>query len=288
MFRRLWTELWLNRGTYLMTLFILASSVTVLLFFFFLYYNIYVFSQKTARALALTVYVRPDIKGEDQKIIVDRLKALPGVREVRLVGQKEVLKELRKIFRESPEVLEELDLSRLPLFFEVVFENPLRDLELARKNFPEIERLRGVIKVQYAESWLGRFYNFAQLVKRLTMLSGFLLLSSLGFLMALVIHFSLEKQREEIEILSLLGATPGYISRPKVAAGFLVGSGAALLALGFFAGLRTYLDQLLVGLWPFLDFRWVDPPGEYLISGIGGVGLFSALVSWFSVRRYFS
>ncbi len=288
MFRRLWAELKLNRGSYLMTLFIMVSTVSVLLFFLFVYYNLYLFSQKTARSLALTVYVSPEIKTEERKLIADRLRGLPGVKQVRLVAQDEVLEELKKIFRESPEVLEELDLSRLPVFFEVVFENPLRDLGLAREKLPEIEKLPGVLRVRYAESWLGRFYNLAQLVKRLTFLSNLLLLSSLAFLMGIIIHFSLEKQREEIEILSLLGATPGYISRPKVVAGFLVGSGAALLALGLFAGLKTYLDQLLLGLWPFLDFRWVDLPEKYLISGVGGVGLFSALVSWLSVRRYFS
>ncbi|MBX6423505.1 ABC transporter permease [Thermosulfurimonas sp. F29] len=288
MLRRLAAELKLNRGTYLMTLFILASSVAVLLFFAFLYYNIYIFSQKTARSLALTVYLKPDLNPAEEKRILRRLKALPGVREVRLVPREEVLRELKKIFRENPEILEELDLSRLPPFFEVIFENPLRDLERARGSFPEIERLPGVLKIRYAESWLGRIYHLAKLIKRLTILSGALLLASLAFLMGITIHYGLEKQKEEIEILSLLGATPGYISRPKVAVGFLVGFGAALMALGILAGLKTYLDQMLLGLWPFVDFRWKDIPLKYLILGAGGVGLFSALVSWFSVRRYFS
>ncbi|HFC97496.1 MAG TPA: FtsX-like permease family protein [Thermosulfurimonas dismutans] len=288
MFRRFWREFGLNRGAYLMTLFILAVAVSVLLFFSFFYYNLYSFSRRAARGLALTVYLEPGVSPQQRQAVRKALASLPGVVEIRLVKRSQVLAELRRIFRTNPDVLEEIDLSRLPSFFEVVFRDPLRDLERARARVPAIRKLPGVLEVQYARSWLGRIYNLSQLVKRLTFLSGIFLLVSLAFLMAVNIHLTLEKQREEIEVLYLLGATPGYIARPKVLAGFLVGLGAGLLACLLFGALKTYLDRALLGLWPFVDFQWEGLPWQFLILTVGGVGFFSALVSWFSVRRYFS
>jgi len=176
---------------------------------------------------------------------------LPGIENIKLIKSEQVLAKLQEIFKGTPEILEEIDLRNIPSFIEITFKNPLKDFEKAKPYLKLIEKEEGVLKVRYEEGWLGRINNFAKSIKLLTILGIGLMIVSLIFLMSITITLILERQREEIEILSLLGATPGYIAKPKV-----------LVSILF--------------------------PLKYLILGVGGIGLFCALVSWLSVRRYFS
>ncbi len=288
MFRKAWQELKRNKGSYFVSFLVINVSVTLLLFFAFIYHNLYLFSQRTAKTLALTVYLKPGLEVSTRERVLAEIRKLPGVERVRFVSSEKVLAELRKLFKDSPEIMQEIDLQALPPFVEVTFHDPLRDLERAKPHFQKLESLPGVLKVRYAESWLGRINSLARLLKFLMILGGLFLLFSMLFLMTVTITLTLERQREEIEILSLLGATPGYIARPKLFLSFIIGIFSSLLALGVVMVLKNYLERALAGLLPFYDPRLVFFAGPSLIILVGGVGLFCVLVSWFSVRRYLS
>ncbi|RUM89196.1 MAG: hypothetical protein DSZ24_01795 [Thermodesulfatator sp.] len=288
MLKKVLLEFKTHQGSYGLTFFILTFSVTLFLFFSSLYYHLYLFSREAARSLALTVYLAPDLRPQTQKRLLQKFRALPGVKEVRLVAKREVLRELQRIFREDPEILQNLDLSKLPDFLEIHFQDPLRDLPRVQPQLRKLEKEPGVLRIRYAQSWLGRLWHLSQLLRRLLYLSMALLLASLLFLVVVTVNLTLEKQREEIEILSLLGASPGYIGRPKMMVAFVLGSGAFLAAFALLHLFESYLQGALAGVIPFLNLRLSLLPTNYLILGTGGMGFFCALLSWLAVQRYFS
>ncbi|OAQ21158.1 cell division protein FtsX [Thermosulfurimonas dismutans] len=288
MFEKFLQEIKNNKSSYFVSFLVINISVTLLLFFAFIYFNLYLFSQKTAQSLAVTIYLKPDLEEKVKLSIQKKIKNLPGIENIKLIKSEQVLAKLQEIFKGTPEILEELDLQNIPSFIEITFKNPLKDFEKAKPYLKLIEKEEGVLKVRYEEGWLGRINNFAKSIKLLTILGIGLMIVSLIFLMSITITLILERQREEIEILSLLGATPGYIAKPKVLVSFFIGISSSLLSLGILLALKNYLERSLSGLLPFYKTHLILFPLKYLILGVGGIGLFCALVSWLSVRRYFS
>jgi len=288
MLRRFFQELNDNKASYFVSFLTIFVSLTILIFFAFIYLNLYMFSQKTSQNLAITIYLEPNISKEQVALLKDKIKVLPGVENIKWIPPQEITKKLQKIFKETPEVFSEIDWEKLPSFLEVTFKDPLKDFERNRPYFAKLEKEEGVLKVRYAEGWLARINSFANFVKFLTIFGMIMLTSSLIFLMTVTITLTLEKQKEEIEILSLLGATPGYIARPKILVSFFIGILASLFSLTILTILRNYLEKTLLNLLPFYKTHLLFFSAKYLILGIGGMGLFCAIVSWFSVRRYFS
>ncbi|QJA05333.1 FtsX-like permease family protein [Thermosulfurimonas marina] len=288
MLKRVFLELRNHRGSYGLTFLIITFAVSLFLFFSSLYYQLYLFSHQAARSLAFTVYLAPDLPLETREEILYKFRSLSGVKEVNIVGKKQVLQELKQIFREDPEILENLDLSKLPILLEVHFGDPLRDLPRVEPRLRELEKEPGILRIRYAQSWLGRLWRLSQLLQKLLYLSVALLLTSLFFLVVVTVNLTLERQREEIEILSLLGASPGYIGRPKMVAAFLIGSGAFVAAFGLLKLLEGYLQGTFSGVIPFWELKLTLLPTVYILLGTGGTGFFCAFLSWLAVQRYFS
>lgn len=288
MFKEVFQELKNNKGSYFILFLAINIATILLLFFTFLYLNLYLFSQKAAKSLTLTIYIKPEATEKEVVSIIKKLKNVSETKNVNWIYPEEVRQKLYKIFRNYPEIFQEIDSKSLPSFIEVSFKNPIEDFKKAKPYLKKLEKEETILKIRYAESWLGRIINFTKLIKSFVLLGSLLLIFSLAFLMAITINITLEKQRKEIEILFLLGATPSYIAKPKILVSFSMGTVSFFLALGVLFVLKSYLEKALYGLLPFYDFKLMLFPWTYIILGAGGIGLFCALVSWFSVQRYFS
>jgi cell division transport system permease protein len=237
---------------------------------------------------AITVFLQ---SGLDQQQALD-LAARIGEREdasAVVVSPEQGMEE----FRQASGFGQALDL------FE---ENPLPWVILVT---PEVSPGRDLGAVVTAlEGWLGKQDTIDAVQvdhKWLQRLSGMLLLGK-AFATVLTVMFSLAVvvviantirmdvagRAEEIEVLSLVGASNNFIRQPFLYSGFWYGLLGALLALILLKGTQIYLQGPLQHL--------LDAYGNrFEISGLGGVraglllilgGLLGLLGAWISVQRY--
>ena len=107
------------------------------------------------------------------------------------------------------------------------------------------------------------------------------------FVMSGVLRLAVYARKEEIEIMQLVGATPGFIRGPFLVAGAMQGSIASLLALLAVEGLRSsvmsYGNQRSVAL---LDLVAAQPLSQSMAGSLLLLGLLVSLAgSYFSVRQ---
>ena len=122
----------------------------------------------------------------------------------------------------------------LPWVLEVTPNSTVDIAELAQR----LRRAERVDMVVVDLDWVRRLDAILGVFSRLVILLAALFAASVLFVISNNIRTEIQRRHEEIEILALVGATPGYIRRPFLYSGLWMGLGGALLAwLAVHAGL---------------------------------------------------
>lgn len=145
-----------------------------------------------------------------------------------------------------------------------------------------LKSLPGVDKVNYAPFQA----DLAQGWRTLTRMIVWPVLGFLALIVSLVVHntikLSLLTRMDEVEILSLVGASPAYIRWPLLAGGFAQGILGSGLGIGLLALTHSFIADAL-DFPPFLIKLQFLPFEQLLILG-GAVTLVSILSSWVAIK----
>jgi len=181
--------------------------------------------------------------------------------------------------------LDELDIGDVPLpwVLEVVPVPGTETGELATR----VRRVEGVDMVVVDLDWVRRLDAILGVFARLVQLLAVLFALSVLFVISNNIRTEIERRREEIEILALVGATPGYIRRPFLYSGFWMGAGGAMLAwLSVHGGLmllRAPVAELAATYGASAELA--APSGAMLAVMLAGSGLLGIIGAWIAVSR---
>ncbi|WP_027965984.1 permease-like cell division protein FtsX [Halomonas halocynthiae] len=175
-----------------------------------------------------TVYLASEVDDEEARRIQQALEAHAQVNASRLITASQGMEEFQRSLG-----LEDL-LSQLP-------ENPLPATIVLTPVDPEPSAMRqladqlstvtGVDEVRLDLAWLDRLRKLAELGRRATL--GLGVLFGLGVLLVVgnTIRLAVASRRQEIEVVTLIGATHAFVRRPFLYSGAWYGFGGGLLAL---------------------------------------------------------
>jgi cell division transport system permease protein len=224
----------------------------------------------------VSVYMALDADSNDVASVRERLKRHSRIENFRFVPREEALREL-KTSAGIAEVVDSLQHNPLPEAFVIDAGkgNP-EALEALREEFRKWPK---VAHVQLDAAWARRLDAWLRAGK----FALLLLAASLAFGMVAVtfntIRLQILTQREEIEITRLIGATDGFVRRPFLYHGAVLGAAGGLTAwalvwLGVYV-LNHGMTELaqLYGT----SFRLQPPSPE---DG-GSLLLFSTWLAWF-------
>jgi cell division transport system permease protein len=170
------------------------------------------------------------------------------VQTFKYVSKEEALMIYKELNKSDPLLLEAVTAEMLPASYEVSGKNPqdLKPISEALKQIPNIEDVR------YAEdiiSSLSAWTNFVRLTG-IALVGTHILITLITIL--LVIGIKVANRRDEISILSLVGATPGYISAPFIWEGVIYGLMGGFIAwtvtFGIWVWSQDLLNKLLSGI----------------------------------------
>jgi cell division transport system permease protein len=155
----------------------------------------------------ISVFLRPEGKRADAEVLGAALRSDPRVARVRFVPRDEALRELSAV-QGMPEVIAALGRNPLPDAFVLNVGHVLADAAWAR-------RLAAMAGIGRLVLWL---------------LAGLLGLGLIAVTFN-TIRLQVLTQRDEIEVMRLIGATDSFIRRPFYYQGLLQGLGGGLVAL---------------------------------------------------------
>ncbi len=283
--RRTWQEFRTAPWAYLTATLVIALGLAVFSFFGLVYFNLVHFTEQVAQELVLNVYLNPGSTKEEARAVIEELEAYPLVAKVSYLSAEEVLKDLEKLFEEK-DLLAGVSPEFLPPVLLVSFKDPFRASQHLKKLSAKIAALPGVYKVQFAKSWLVRLANLKRFLEIMSLAGLVLIGLATCFIIALVVRLSLSQRQKELEVLSLVGATPGFIQGPIVVMAALEGAVASFLALCLVYLLKFYLDGVLRDFFPTATGALLFWGRTELIILIAGVILLCVTGSYWASRRY--
>ena len=232
-------------------------------------------------ARSFSIYLKPNVSVAAAEQLADNIERNPAVGEVRRISPGEALAimEGRGEFAAALETLEE---NPLPWTLVVApapgaSENEFLALQDTAETLEEVDQVRADTQ------WLQRMSAILALAGQAMLLILVMVLVALVVIIGNTVRLEIQRQRDAVVVMSLLGASRGYLRRPFLYQGFWYGLGGGLLAVvlvrlglwtlgGSFADLMTLYesDRVLTAA------SWQQ---ELVILGVG------ALTGWLGAWR---
>lgn len=262
----------------------IALALTLVGLFAMVLFNASRLLHDLGRSLTISVYLQEDATEAEVKAVEGKVRARPGVESVRVLTPQQDRERNKTLL--DPDLLQGLDEEAIP--GQPVVEVHL-DADLASHGGVDdlvawTKALKSVKSVEAAEFGVEKLrlvFAGVEIARTIGLVLSIVLLASSMFFVFSTIRLGVLARRDEIEILSLVGATPGFVRVPFLVEGALqglVGAGLAMLLLGL-----LHLElRGLVGDVYMLNVSWsLLPPGMIVWLLVGGpsVGLTAAAVS---------
>lgn len=235
----------------------------------------------------ISIFLAPEATAADARTIEQRLKSRAGLAGFRFVPRAQALETL-KSRAGLADVAAGLTQNPLPDAFVVTAgANDAAALEALRNEFAGWPK---VAEAHVDSDWARRLDSLLALGRNAVMMLATALALALVAITFNTIRLQILTQRDEIEVAKLIGATDGWIQRPFLYFGGLIGiSGGAAAWLLTALGLLIFNGQLrpLAALYgvplQLVHLNWTDSLFALLFAA--GLGWFGA---WLSVRRHLS
>ncbi len=283
--KRIWSEFQIASWAYLTATLVITLGLAIFSFFGLIYFNLHHFTQKVAQELVLNVYLTPKTTFEEAQELITEIKKEPLVAKVKFLPPEDVLEDLQRVFGRK-ELLEGISTDFLPPVLIVSFKDPFKAMGSLEEFSARLTKFPKVFKIQFARSWLARIANLKRFLEIISLWGLFLVGVATCFIIGLVVKFSLAQRKEELEILSLVGATPSFIQGPILIIAIFQGFLASLGAFFLVYILKIYLDRAFQGFFPGFSGGLIFWNAKQLIILISGVISLCVTGSYWASRRY--
>ena len=189
------------------------------------------------------VYLQPTIT-EDLKSSIERdLESNPDVDHTVFVDQDETFEEFKRLFANSPQLVETVTPEILPPSFRVA--PRIQDPEVVKALGDTFASKPGVYEVVFAFEVVQRIQETFNKIGVRFLLAAVLLLVAALMLILNTIRVAMFARRREIEVMKLVGATNWFIRVPFIVEGIIQTLLGAAVAVGFMTFLvRPFIDEL--------------------------------------------
>ncbi len=233
--------------------------------------------------LEIVVYLEDNISKAELNNLKSNITSIDGIKEVKFVSKEEAYQQLLKNLGEQKDILSAIEKNPLPASFEIQAKDPKMIKQIAN----QIAEFKKVEEVEYGQEIAERLLSFTYIFRRVGMLILALLIFASILIISSIIKITVYARRNEIEIMSLAGATSWFIKWPFIIEGFLQGFISAVLSIIILYNLYFFATNKVHQAIPFLplvvDNMDLLPVGIVIVLLGSFVGI---LGSMFSVGKY--
>jgi cell division transport system permease protein len=230
--------------------------------------------------LRVTAYLETGIASVAMETLEDRVREVPGVAVVQSISPETALERFRESVGSGSALLEGMTSNPLPASLEISLSPERRSADGYQSVVEAIAELPGVVDLSSGREWVEGYLRAVSLIRGIGFGLGFILALATLLIVTNTIRLGIYSRRDELEILSLVGATRSFVRTPFLLEGVLQGAAGGAIAIGLlFAMFRIVLPgfefglELMVGTAP----RFFSP-GEtfWLIGGGAALGMFGS------------
>jgi cell division transport system permease protein len=187
--------------------------------------------------LQMTVYLAENAEKTETESLLKTIQADLNVGRIKYISKEKALEDFRgQMASYAPDILNEKDLlSLIPASFQVSLRESLKatdHLKVLDSLAENLKIQKSVAEVSYGQEWVQKYSQFLYYFEKACQALGVIIFCAALFVLSNVIRASVQSRRQEIEVLELIGATPGMIRRPFMVEGALIGFASSLMAIG--------------------------------------------------------
>lgn len=250
--RTLWQDLIKRKFSVLLTVLVIAVSLTIPTVSYLLWKN-------TSQAVSefypepeLTVYLHKNLAEHDVNAVVDRIRQFAPEKtdSLNYISRQQSLEEFRSWsgFGSALDILEDNPLPAVVVIKpKKVFTSPENMLALR----DGLQQIKGVQEVRLDNGWLEKLTALSQLIARVAVTCTLLMFVAVFLVISNSVRSDVSNSRASITVMQLLGATNHFISRPFIYMGMIYGLLGSLLAIAFslmtiryFTGVVRYVADM--------------------------------------------
>jgi cell division transport system permease protein len=269
----------------------ITLALLIVSLFLIVFVNLESAAENWSERVQVTVYFDKELSQQDQSSYKEKITALSGVSRVSYVTREEAMKRFKSRLRGQETILEGVRAEVLPTSFEIALKRTFRDTASVEQFVSRLKKIPGISEVQYGEEWVRRFNAFLNFMRLLGGLLGGFLVIAVVFIVSNTIKLTIYSRRDELDVMSLVGATRFFIMAPFLLEGLIQGVAGSVLSIimlfglyeGFLHNAGSFLtfNPTTSGL-AFLPLEYV---GGILLAGVmlGFIGSFSSLKRFISI-----
>ena len=193
-----------------LTVMVIAISLTLPSVCYMVYKNVNQAASQYYPSPQITVYMDKALDDNAAAQVVGQIQAEQGVEKVNYLSREE------NPLPAVAVVIPKLDFQGTDSL------NTLRD---------RITRIKGIDEVRMDDSWFARLAALTGLVGRVAAMIGVLMVAAVFLVIGNSVRLSIFARRDTINVQKLIGATDGFILRPFLYGGALLGFSGAFLSL---------------------------------------------------------
>lgn len=280
-------ELWKTPFSTLMTVLVLGLALSLPSVFHVLYKNAQSVTEQWDGASEISLFLNKDISEPRIQVLINKLALYNDIDTVTYISSHQALEEFKELSSFST-ALDHLDENPLPAVLVVIPVKSAMTSAGSKLLVAKLQREQGVEMVRVDLDWIEKLQAILILLVDIAIALATLLLISVLLIVSNTIRLNILSQRDEIEVLKLVGATNSFIQRPYLYAGawygLLGGVIAWLLTLAMVSWLQTALTSLM-GVYQ-LQFHVAVLNVEEIATLLAVAALLGFIASYISVKQY--
>jgi cell division transport system permease protein len=199
--------------------------------------------------LRVTAYLSEGLSQAERSRLAELVGTVEGVEGVRVISKEEAMARFRRGVGRGAALLDGLDENPLPASLEITLVPERRSPAGMAVVVEALTGLEGIDDLASGQDWVEGYLRFVALIRGLAIGLGLILVLATLLIVANTIRLAVYSRRDELEILSLVGASRSFVSTPFLLEGLLQGGIGGALALVLLFGLfRLVLPGFEFGL----------------------------------------
>lgn len=218
--------------TTFLTVMVIAISLTLPVLCFIIYKNVSHAAIQYYPAPQITAYLDKTLSDKAAQNVAEQIRQQSAISNVNYLTRQQALDEFRD-WSGFSSAIDLLDHNPLPA---VVIATPKIDFQSAEQLATlrqRISQIKGVNDIRMDDSWFNRLSALTRLAGQLASVVGLLMVAAVFLVISNSVRLTIFSRRSTINVQKLIGATDGFILRPFLYGGALLGFAGACFALIF-------------------------------------------------------
>lgn len=233
-----------NKFLNFLAVIIISLSIMITSAFVLFFINSHSVMNSWKQSVKIMAYLKPDISKENIANIKQKILKIQGTLEVKFISKTDAINILKNRMKRQQSLFENLEENPLPDAFEILIKQSSQHIKKIEIIANQIKSLSMVNEVEYGRKWLKRFSDIFDLFMLIGYSIAVLFFMGAVFIVANTIRLIIYSRREEIEIMSLVGASNTFIKAPFYIEGIMQGVAGGVIGLAALSAACMFVSSV--------------------------------------------